>query len=389
MHVFNKIFSSLLLLSLIGCGGDSLSLLPTLDSFKQESEPVQNKIDMIWVIDNSGSMAPSQQALADNFESFIQDFVNKAFDFKIAVVTTEAFIKRYPALTSYPDDIAEFRDGNPTDGPSGYAVISSDLMTSGGMSQQDLVDLFVLNIKQGTAGVGDERGMESLIAALNEPANDGFLREDADLAVIFVTDEEDFSASGTPDIPTYIYLGPQWSSVDYDTAGKANFPYYNETEPLASNDENYWLTPTSEIHNAIFAAKGVDPSAADSGISVHSVAIHDQECRTALGGAGRTLAQRYAELSALSDGLSLSLCDDFAASLDLLSVDIIGKTTEFFLKKTPIVSTLKVSVDNVLLAQSPTEGWTYNAEENSVIFHGAGVPQAESNVSVAFTPTSL
>ena len=62
---------------LTGCGGGSepsFSLGSTGDGFQQVSS-TNTKIDILWVIDNSGSMNASQQDLRENFNLFIEDFV--------------------------------------------------------------------------------------------------------------------------------------------------------------------------------------------------------------------------------------------------------------------------------------------------------------------------
>ncbi len=49
------------------------------------------KVDILWVVDSSGSMEPKQQRLAANFQGFINQLVaaNPPIDFHIAVTTTD------------------------------------------------------------------------------------------------------------------------------------------------------------------------------------------------------------------------------------------------------------------------------------------------------------
>src|SRR5262249_20133035 len=58
------------------------------DVYKQLSV---RKVDILWVIDSSGSMAPKQLRLAQNFTKFVQQLVaaNPPIDFHIAVATTD------------------------------------------------------------------------------------------------------------------------------------------------------------------------------------------------------------------------------------------------------------------------------------------------------------
>ena len=49
------------------------------------------KVDILWVVDSSGSMAPKQARLASNFQGFINQLVtaNPPIDFHIAVTSTD------------------------------------------------------------------------------------------------------------------------------------------------------------------------------------------------------------------------------------------------------------------------------------------------------------
>src|SRR5262245_51904437 len=49
------------------------------------------KVDILWVVDSSGSMAPKQARLASNFNNFVDQLVNAnpPIDFHIAVISTD------------------------------------------------------------------------------------------------------------------------------------------------------------------------------------------------------------------------------------------------------------------------------------------------------------
>ncbi len=74
-----------------GCsnGDTSYSLLSSGQSFKQAT--VNTKVDILWVVDNSGSMKPLQDNMTANFNSFISQFVTKGYDFHLSVVGTDAY----------------------------------------------------------------------------------------------------------------------------------------------------------------------------------------------------------------------------------------------------------------------------------------------------------
>ncbi len=81
-----------LLAGLAGCDKERLvKVLPPdvrVDTYLQQSA---SQVDVLWVIDNSGSMAPRQENLAKNFQSFIDVFAKGSIDFRIGVTTTDIF----------------------------------------------------------------------------------------------------------------------------------------------------------------------------------------------------------------------------------------------------------------------------------------------------------
>ncbi len=63
----------------------------------EPKEPISNDVDILWVIDNSGSMCQEQERLAQNFEIFIDELVKSGeVNFHIGVTTTHMPEKDYP-----------------------------------------------------------------------------------------------------------------------------------------------------------------------------------------------------------------------------------------------------------------------------------------------------
>lgn len=60
---------------------------PTLE----QSSPVAptSEVDVLWVIDNSGSMCQEQQVLRENFAEFVGEFADRSLDLHIGVTTTD------------------------------------------------------------------------------------------------------------------------------------------------------------------------------------------------------------------------------------------------------------------------------------------------------------
>ena len=125
-------------------------------------------IDVLFVIDNSGSMSDDQRLLADNFEDFIASaLADDELDVQIGVTTTDVI----------------------SEGGAAGALVGSPPI----LSAQDQ-DALAQRVLVGVDGTGLELGLEAMRLALEIPDNAGFIRSDAALAVIFVTDEEDAGA---------------------------------------------------------------------------------------------------------------------------------------------------------------------------------------------------
>lgn len=334
---------------LAGCNKstDSFTLLKDGTDYKQQAVLVAKKIDILWVIDNSGSMKTSQDNLASNFQSFIARFNQYNYDFHMAVTTTEAWEKQFNAnsLKSRIKDGAVLQKSPLIETHSGVFVMDKNTA--------DMSNVFATNIKQGTLGNGDERAFESFKQALLDPWNVDFRRDDAFLAVIIVSDEEDFSGSTT-----------QFENAS-TTYPVQNYVDFLETYTNSSvNGKNY---------------------------SVNAIFVDSADCKTQLSTDGfqRKISTRLPALVDLTGGVKASLCSNFGASLEVISDSIIELSAVFKLTREPQVDTISVVVDGVVVPQDATNGWTYNASDLTITFHGTSVPGANSNIQIDFYPTSI
>lgn len=105
-----------LLLAACGGGGASYSLLPQSKRFHQTGDSFNNKLDILFVINDQPSMSSFQAELVNSMQSFMNVFQTKGFDFKIAVATSAAY-KADPTLSGYNIiniDKADFNEYNGT-----------------------------------------------------------------------------------------------------------------------------------------------------------------------------------------------------------------------------------------------------------------------------------
>lgn len=149
-------------------GSNTTVYIDAQDSFTQQEG--NNKIDILWVIDNSGSMGNEQAALAQNFEFFIEDFINKNVDFKMAITTTDDKL--------VADSLNE--------------LTSEKLLENEDKFKSNFKEM----IKVGTNGSGQERGLWAAEKFTNGYA-ESFFRSDAYYIVVYVSDEADQSVETT------------------------------------------------------------------------------------------------------------------------------------------------------------------------------------------------
>ncbi|WP_224244780.1 vWA domain-containing protein [Hyalangium gracile] len=332
-----------------------------VDTYTQRSA---SKVDVLWVVDDSGSMAPRQENLARNFQAFIALFRQGSTDFRLAVATTDIFAR--------PGELV----GTP-------ALLAPDT--------PDLEGAFARNVRVGTLGSAYEAGLEAARLVLERQAEEGapwrealvaceagcdteacredcaerhpvpFLRPGALLYLVFVTDEEDRS------------------------------PYELRA---------YW--------RAFEQAQGIG----NDGTVVASAIIGDVPAN----GCGATPGQRYAELARLTGGEVGSICDaEFADTLRALATSAVGLRRTFVLSHAADPATLEVrvhhpcgvaaeavaqceSVDRTACAGQPAEtlgavctpreqgpdGWRYEPERKALFFAGRSVPGLGARVEVRY-----
>ncbi|MEM6996588.1 MAG: hypothetical protein AAF721_39155 [Myxococcota bacterium] len=173
------------------------------------------KVDFLFVIDNSGSMFTVQQALVANFPVFIdgiQSTLDSVMSYQVGVVTSDEYTPNVAgcnALSSLVVQTGGSQSSNMACGP--YAE-GNNYMTEA----DDLAATFACAAQVGTSGDAFELPMTAVEEAVTRAdggpgqCNDGFIRDDALLVIVIITDEADGpgdpdgaqgvnSSAGTPD----------------------------------------------------------------------------------------------------------------------------------------------------------------------------------------------
>ena len=139
-------------------------------AFSQSEETITveaaEPVDILWNVDNSGSMGDNQAALANNFALFIEDFSQKNVDFKMAIITT---------------DSSQNRDTN-------NKLNSAELASN----RQDFINDFKTKIRVGIVGSAHEQSFAMTKGFLD---SNTWVRSDASLVIISVSDEPEGSGN--------------------------------------------------------------------------------------------------------------------------------------------------------------------------------------------------
>ena len=387
------------LMSAIGCSSSerSFSILAETEIFDQEDVKLsQPKIDILWVIDGSGTMENHQTNLANNFGAFINDFIAKDFDYHMAITSTDAWLREVNynggGCTSSPNpslspntlyrssadcdmtlatygSLTHFRDGDIYGERNGTPGIrSGQFMISNLMTPTDVLNTFAVNAKVGVRGDGSrESGLASIRAVLrrNQDGSIGyssethtqlsnFRRQDAFLAVIIVTDEDDQSR-------------------------KQNNTAYANTNEYVTSFKTFLDNYTGSVDG-------------NRKYNVSSIVINDiNNCAYGLH-AQATQAYRYVAISEATEGIVGNICStDFSTELLNISKQIVQLSTRFQLNREPLENTIRVVVDNQTVPQDSQNGWTYISENGFyfIEFHGTAVPKSGAQIAVNFDPVSL
>jgi hypothetical protein len=155
---------------------ESIEEAQRTDIFRAGDTPM---VDILFVVDNSGSMQQEQTNLAQNFSAFIQFTTELEIDYHIGVVTTD------------------------TQASTAGELVAPFIFNRGQNATPDPVAAFVSMVNVGTTGSATEKGLEAAVLAITEPvasgANAGFLRDGGLLSIIYVSDEEDSSPGDVGD----------------------------------------------------------------------------------------------------------------------------------------------------------------------------------------------
>jgi hypothetical protein len=199
--------AALACLFVIACVDRPLTELdPIPESVEAEELPanLNRAVDLLFVIDNSGSMSQEHASLTNRFPELIASLTalgDDLPDLHIGVVTSDLGTGSI-SLPGGRCDATGGDGGRMTGGRcaalGGATFITDDLGPSGERVRNysgALTDAFACLADVGDEGCGFEQHLEAMRRALDPATNPGFLRRGAELAVIIVADEDDCSTA--------------------------------------------------------------------------------------------------------------------------------------------------------------------------------------------------
>jgi hypothetical protein len=309
---------------------------PKVDVFQQTSASM---VDILWVVDNSSSMADEQQALSENFSHFYEYLESNPIDYHIGVISTDVYNPNHAGrLLGEP---AYIHPNTP-----------------------DSASVFANNIKVGTLGKGDEQGFEAALAALSAPLNSshnaGFVRSAAHLFIIFVSDEDDHSFG---EVPYYLRTFEQIKGIGNDRM---------------VNVSSVVETPEDACQEAEPGERYVQ-LAHDSGSLALSICGNFAKHLEALGLTALGLRRTFSlTQSALPSSVSVwvkTRCNEtlFPPSLCDKHYDDCTDNSSLY-------------GQTCVMRQSPADGWSYDETTASIRFNGQIIPPLAAVIEVGYTP---
>lgn len=290
---------------------------PTVsDDFEQLPAP---QADVLFVVDNSLSMEEEQSLLGANLGSFLTYARNENIDYHIAVTTT---------------------DVDP-DGEAGRFVGAQTTIIT--PSTPDPEGVFAANANVGIAGSPSEQGLQAAYLALSDPlintVNAGFLRPDAALAIVFVSDEEDSS----PQTDAF------YESFFRNIKGFQNRRLFSASAIVGRNPPP-------------FPCNGPGGEAFYGG--------------------------RYIQLATATNGVVESIClANWGQTLANIGATTFGLRRQFTLSSNPAPSTIQVQVNGTVIPATGAAGavhWTYDETDNVITFEPDSTPAAGAAVKVTY-----
>jgi len=309
------------------------------DPFVLSGTPVA---DIIWVVDESGSMSDNRDDVAANAADFFARAVKSGLDFRMAVTGV------CNPTGTYSNVVGKFcsnAGSSTSDGGTDRFLLPSE---------QALFEGCVKN-PPGYEG-GSEYGLTNAREAVKkhlprQAGNPAKVRPGATLVIIFATDEVPMELK-TP------YPGIV-SSTNYKVC---------QLPASVQGAVNAAIQPDIDIYTG-----KITP---ESKTIVHMIGgVCNNTCNAEIG-------HGYNELVKTTGGITADVCQsNLGATLQIIIDTITGQASPAKLEYVPISASLAVAIDTTVLDRSREKGFDYAPSSNTLIFIGVPFPKGSQVVA--------
>ncbi len=281
--------------------------LPPVPGYRDFSKTVNvnassNKVDVLVVVDNSGSMSAEQKNMGARFDSFISRL--NGLDWQVGITTTDV---------QTDNTNSEVKDGRliKFDAFNRHVIRSTDDIAAAKAS-------FAATVQRPVGeGSGNEQGVKATYRAIERAqlangTNTGFIRDGAALSVILVSDADE-TVNGN------------------QTAGQeATFTEQNRTENLIAFINAQYPHKTFKFNSII-------------------VRDNDLACLELAGSGNEGYGRNYQKLTNATSGILGSVCEtDYAGQLSIIGDNTSETVRSVTLDCNPVDSDNKNGVDLIV-----------------------------------------
>lgn len=250
--------------------------------------PADPPTDIMFIVDQSCSMDDDARSLASNFSTFITSLNTFSTDWQIIVANNDQGCNTTGILTP---------------STSGYEATFTDAVQKGSGTYIDTTEALLIPASNGVDRTDPGE------------CNDGFMREDALLHIVLVSDEPEQS-------------GPWGASSDWS----------KYVDKIVAKKGSTALTKISAVAGPVPGGCSSGSNSADPGTG-------------------------YDEAVGATGGVFLSICSSWGSNVEALAEASINQDT-FELSHSPLVETIVVTVNG----SERVDGWSYEATSNAIVF---------------------
>lgn len=292
----------------------------------------QPQADILWVIDDSVSMAPARQSLATHGVNIFFQAVSYGLDFRMGVVNMAV-----GSNGVFCTDQAESNDFFLSPAELSRFLDCATAPVGSLMSQNELEH-------------GLSQGHNAIVNHLPRADAPNRIRPNAQLAIIYLSDER---------------------AQELEDQGCATDGVAGAVDPACVQP---LLQPTLNLLSGIS-----DPEAL--GVA-YAITGPPQGCPMA-----SEPGQGYHPLAWYTAGFNASICQaDLGATLHAVLEDIIGYASPLVLNHTPISLSLALNMDGLSLERSLQDGFDYNGAANTIVMVNQGInPSEPAEVVMGYT----